>query len=131
MTQSKILNEAGSFNRIERRKAVRFRKSMLLEYTVLNDKREQVRSLSLDFSRDGMRIIDERQLEDGAAAELRIFLPDCNVPVAVAEAESVWCFKVDERSYEKGMRFTKIDEADRKILADLAYTEQVKRRFSI
>jgi Tfp pilus assembly protein PilZ len=112
----------------ERRKFLRFSSNVGIEYRINKEKEICGSSYIKDLSREGLRFLIPRQVENGTMLDLKFLLPGDTKPIFIT-GEVVWINKYEEmkdRGYAVGVKFYKIDTFDRMRLLDHAYSEWLK-----
>jgi c-di-GMP-binding flagellar brake protein YcgR len=111
----------------ERRKYMRFNTVLHGGYE-LPDGQTKGRSEIKNLSREGIRILVDKQITSGTEIDLTVDIPGDNVPI-YARAQVAWNKKLDSGekiAYATGLKFTKIDRFDRARLLDYVYTQWMR-----
>lgn len=112
----------------ERRKFLRFSSNVGIEYRINNEREMSGSSYVKDLSREGMRFLMPRRVENGTIMGLKFLLPGDKKPIYIT-GEVVWINEYEESrdfGYAVGVKFYKIDSFDRVRLLDHAYSEWLK-----
>jgi c-di-GMP-binding flagellar brake protein YcgR len=111
----------------ERRKHVRFKKILPINYTVEKKLHLKSTTTSVDISEGGMKLLTHEKLNKGAILDLKIKLDNTAEEVEV-EGQVVWCEDIktkassDERLFYIGMQFSALKESSGKRLVDYVHS---------
>jgi len=111
----------------ERRKFMRFKALLDVLYNALGNQPKKSKCQLKDFSREGLRMSSEDSLERGSLLELEMQIPGDNLPV-YAFGEVAWSERMNESSFDSGVKITKIERFDRARLLDYVYNEWIKSK---
>jgi hypothetical protein len=119
--------KAGVSNKIfEQRRGVRAQRT----FQVFSRDLQTFKALSSDISATGIRLIINEPVDVGKQLELTLNFDDYSFPAVKCKAEVVWCKERDRSSYFAGLRFTDMDDNDRKIAESyIDWVERYKSRF--
>lgn len=117
----------------ERRKYIRFNAPLEAEYIIPSKVRMEGKTLTRDFSREGLRLVIGSELTKGMKISLKINLPDAKRPIH-AIGELAWSKVLSSGKkvkLEVGAKLLEIDSSDKSEILDyvynLWYKEQVKK----
>ncbi len=112
----------------ERRRWLRFETALNALCEIIRDK-HKASSKVKNISKEGALIVVNKPLEEGDEINLSVDIPGDNVPI-FASGQVAWQ-RSDGRhqkgdEYETGVRFTKIESADKGRLLEYIYSEWLK-----
>ena len=99
----------------ERRRYIRFRKTLEVEYTVLKKPHLRDKTITLDVSEGGVKLLADEKFGTGTILELKITIP-ASRHTAEMEGEVVWSEEApgkdgqDKRLFHSGIKFFSIRE---------------------
>ena len=110
----------------ERRKFLRFETALNALCDVVKGK-DRTPSKVLNISKEGALVLLERPLREGDEISLSMDVPGDNVPI-FASCEVAWqkAHLKDDRYYETGVRFKRIDGSDKGRLLEYIYLQWLK-----
>ena len=115
----------------ERRRVLRFETALTALCDIVSKKREGALFRVRNISKEGALLVLDKRLKQGDEIKLSMDVPGDNVPV-FASCEVAWQRALTEgNDYETGVRFTRIDAADKGRLLEYIYTEWLKLLDSI
>jgi c-di-GMP-binding flagellar brake protein YcgR len=114
----------------ERRRFIRLEVPIELKYVVEEDPSQmRKRVTTKDLSCDGLRLLSEVKIDDGAILDLNLTIPGANNPVHI-KGKAIWTKRAateDSAPFEVGVEFVQIEEDNKntflKYLCDLIYNE--------
>lgn len=104
----------------ERRRFMRFRAPMDLEYRTLTLNPIFGKALAKDLSREGVRLGLKQNIPSGTPIEICMNVPGDNLPV-FASGKVAWA-----DGLEAGVKLTKISQSDRTRVLEYVYREWLK-----
>ena len=107
----------------ERRKFLRFETALSALCDIVKEK-SKAASRVKNISKDGALIVLDKKLGEGSELNLSMDVPGDNVPI-FATCQVAWQ-KSAGKQYETGVRFTKIENADKGRLLEYIYLQWLR-----
>lgn len=108
----------------ERRRFLRF-ETALNAFCDLVKRQAKTQSKVKNISKEGALLILDRQLDEGEELKLSMDVPGDNVPV-FASCKVAWQKNYKDSSYETGVKFVRMESADRGRLLEYIYLQWLK-----
>lgn len=109
----------------ERRRWLRFEAALNAFCEMISEKWKASSKIK-NISKDGALLIVDKPLEEGAELNLTMEVPGDNVPI-FASCQVAWqSGSAPAGAYETGVRFTKMDGADRGRLLEYIYSQWLR-----
>ena len=110
----------------ERRRYVRFNANLSAIYKGVESSFAKAQSTITDLSREGVRLLLNKNMAQGTSVDLEMTIPGDNIPV-VASGEICWSQKKGN-DLNAGVKFTKIAPRDKAKLLEYLYKNWIESR---
>jgi len=67
-----------------------------------------------DIGGNGLRFNSEKKIGEGSEINIKIIFPEKEHPSIIVKASVIWCIKTSRNTYNIGVKFHKMDYADRR-----------------
>jgi len=114
----------------ERRRWLRFDTALTALCEIVSEKYKASSSVK-NISKEGALLLLDKPLKNGSELKVSLDIPGDNIPI-FASCEVAWQKKgdrrdgTDERLYETGVKFTRIDGSDKGRLLEYIYTQWLR-----